>query len=138
MSQVIAFAAAAVAAAVWAAALRGLARTWRTRRWPEVTGVAVEIREKEHFDEGRRDVLYAPVVSFTAPDGREVRGVCGGWSTSLALKVGEPARIRYDPSRPERFRLAGLRRSGASTYLALVIGVPPVVYFVILPFMFGS
>ncbi|SFN96193.1 MULTISPECIES: DUF3592 domain-containing protein [Actinomadura] len=108
----------------WLETLAALARMLRTRAWPVTTCTALEIREKDHYEDGTRHTLYSPVVEFTTHDGRHVRDVLGDWSTGLILKIGESARLRYNPARPEQFRLTGFGRSGLSTRLFILFFAP--------------
>jgi hypothetical protein len=122
--QVFAVAVAVAFMIGWVETLVALARMLRTRSWPVTTCTAVEIREKVHYEEGTRYILYSPVVEFTTQDGRHVRDVLGDWSTGLVLKIGESARLRYDPARPDHFRLTGFSRSGLSTRLFVLFFAP--------------
>jgi hypothetical protein len=122
----------------WVAALVGLIRMWGTRRWPVTNCVAVEIREKAQYEDGRRFLMYSPVVEFTTQDGRHIRDVLGDWSTGLILKVGESAQVKYDPARPEIFRLTGFSRSGASTGVAVFFFAPAAACLLLWWFVFRS
>lgn len=138
MREALAFLVAAAFMVGWVVCLSSLVRMWPTRRWPETTGTAVEIREQVKYDVGRRIVRYSPVIEFVTHDGRRIRDVLGLWSTGLILKVGESARVKYDPARPEHFRLTGFGRSGTSTLVLVLLFAPAAACAALWSFVFGS
>lgn len=138
MLEVLALLVAAGFMVGWVACVVGLVQMWGTRRWPATTCVAVEIREKAKYEDGRRFLVYSPVVEFTTHDGRHVRDVLGDWSTGLILKLGESAQLKYNPAKPEDFRLTGFSRSGASTGLFVFFLAPTASCLILWWFLFRS
>lgn len=50
---------------------------------------------------GSRSTLYCPIVTFAAPDGRQIELPPGFCSSPAAYDVGEAVEVRFDPARPE-------------------------------------
>jgi hypothetical protein len=87
----------------------GAAVFWTLPRGPQVltlSGTVVRLEAKKTFNlqsRGRETVVYAPIVRFTAPDGkkREFEGRLATQPSPWA--VGQTVRVLYDPvaGRPE-------------------------------------
>ncbi|MFG2085544.1 DUF3592 domain-containing protein [Spirillospora sp. NPDC048824] len=136
--KVLAFLIAAAFMAGWVSCLVGFVRMWPSRRWPETTGTAVEIREQSRYRDGRRDILYSPVIEFWTHDGRRIHDLLGDWSTGLILKMGESAQVKYNPAQPEHFRLTGFRGSGAGLAVLMLLFAPAAAAFVLWWFVLRS
>ncbi|MBO0880151.1 MAG: DUF3592 domain-containing protein [Mycobacterium sp.] len=114
-----------IAGLVWAIALRRLLAARRARSWPTAPAVAVAIRTMKVENRGRSDgVVYAPLLRFHTPGRGQVESTPDYWSSRPIAQVGEEVTVRYDPADPERLFVVGMRASGDSLLMALLVAVP--------------
>ncbi|GLW62197.1 hypothetical protein Arub01_04410 [Actinomadura rubrobrunea] len=126
MVQLVGWAVVAVLTVGWLLLIWSLVERWRSRNWPEVRAVVVEVLERRKLDSsGRPEIYWKPVLSFTAQDGRAVRGIP---ERHGRLSAGEEVAVRYDPARPEKFYVSGCRKGGIGILLLMLMAIPAVVY----------
>lgn len=70
-----------------------------------------------------KSTTYAPVVTFTAPDGRRVEFRSQISSGSSAYRIGEEVAVYYDPLRPERAEIKAFTPLWMPTIILSAIGL---------------
>jgi hypothetical protein len=103
----------------------------RTRKFlataQDASGTVVDLEVGSGSEGG---TVYSPVIEFALPDGRTVRFTDGLATNPPAHDVGEQVQVKFDPTRPEKAKLATSFRLyfvsgllGGMGALFLVIGV---------------
>lgn len=75
----------------------------------EAEGVVVRYNTKVSTDDDHMtETYYAPVVSFTAEDGKTYVSAYKSYNTFMICDVGDSIRLFYDPDKPDRITLPDL------------------------------
>lgn len=95
---------------------------YRMRRWLRASAEVVDL-DRTYDSEG--GWTYAPIVSFRAADGSEVRARTQGWAARpLVPRPGKQVRVLYNPARPRSGVMIDsfLGRGDVASIPCLVIG----------------
>jgi hypothetical protein len=116
------------AALIWGFVLQQLVSRRRSRSWPTAPAMAVRMAQMR-VDPGegpRRPLVYAPVLRFEVPGRGVVEATPDYWSSTPKVLAGQWTTVRYDPARPEKIQLSGVRESGTAFLVTLAVIVPVV------------
>jgi hypothetical protein len=90
-------------------------------RSTEVDGEVIRL-ERSRTGGQTSTVVYAPVFSFTAADGRAYTVTSKVSSSAPGFSVGDSVRVRYDPANPEGARIHTFFQTWGAALISGAVG----------------